>query len=917
MRNLEEELKKVEWRVVGLAEIHREGEGCTRLENGDLFYYSGGKGDHGGTGFIVSRKYNDQEVIKFESFSTRVTVLTLVVCNCKVALIQVYAPTSQSTEEELELFYADLCNAVDSSKKSGRIFCMGDFNAKVGWRRKERCMGIYGYGKRNERGERLVEFVEGMNYRILNSFFKKNEEDRWTWLAPNGNYMNEIDFILTNKWDCVRDVGVVTVMDIGSDHRAVGVKINWGKKRRFFRGRNKTKQLSSKVLIKKGFEDRLKNKLRDLSTNTKDWDISIMNNLMREVQTEIELESNENIQNCRNLPIYIKRLMEKRRKLKKVGTERIEYRNVCKLVRKELNEWLEKRKIDKIEIAVSTGGKLKDKTSPKSIIIALNNREGKVLREQDRILSRVKEFYEEIYSGTQIRSNQDVETSEWDESQSILKEEVEWAIKDTKEGKAGGIDRITVEMIKAGGETIVEFLTNLYNTCLRNGILPDEWYLARLVLLFKKGDRKELKNYRPLSLLCVEYKMLSKILTKRLDNHLDYFLTPDQAGFRPDFSTIDHMFLLNELTSKSKEYNFGFSCLFIDYEKAFDFVSTDGVINMLKDRLVYPKIISLLKNTFQNSGMIFELEGKEVTINVRRGVKQGDVISPKLFIGVLQKIMNGVEWGKRGIKIEGEFLNRLEFADDVVLIGTNITEIRDMVGLLNEECKKFGMKINGDKCRLMNFGKDEGIKNEMDLEIDGKVIKEEKEFIYLGQLISVEGQWPEICRRCAIGWRAMGRYRFIFKSKVSIDSKRRLWEMVVLPAMIYGCETWVMEARVRNKLRVTVRGMERYIIGKTRRDRVRNTWVRNKTRFKDIVKIVMKRKWKWAGHIVRGKERWTTRVMNWCPREFKRARGRPRDRWDKEMRLVCGGATWRRVAEERREWKRMGEVFREVWLPQE
>lgn len=914
MRNLEEELEKVEWRVVGLSEIHREGVGCTIMENGSLLYYNGGDGVHGGTGFLINSKFRDQEIIKFETFSTRVCVLTLMIKNSKVDLIQVYAPTSSYTDEEMELFYANVQCAVDSSSNVGRKYCIGDFNSKVGWKRKEQCLGNYGYGVRNARGERLIEFAEGNNYRILNTFFNKREEDKWTWISPNGEYRNEIDFVMANKWDNIVDVEVITSIDIQSDHRAVGMRLNWGKKKvKYINEKKRGKKWKAKELIEKGFENKFKTKLAEMGNKLDE--INIVNKIMRETVTEIEQGNKVENYNCRNLPNFLKRLMEKRRKLKKTGKDRIEYVEVCKIIRKELNEWLQKQKLAKIEEAIEKGGKLKDKTGPKDIIVALNDREGKELKEKDAIMNRVKEYYEEIYKGPNSKEIEEKMLGEWEDSQMILKEEVEWAIKNTKEGKACGMDMVTMEMIKAGGETVVGILTEIYNECMRRGSLPDEWYLAKLVILYKKGNRKELKNYRPLSLLCVEYKILSKIITKRLDNYFENFITSDQAGFRSNFSTIDHIFLLNQIISKSKEYSFGFFCLFIDYEKAFDFVTTESVINMLWERQVHPKIINILLNIYKNSAMIFELEGKRVKINVRRGVKQGDVVSSKLFIGVLQKILNSIEWGERGISIEGQYLNKLEFADDVVIIGKNMSELREMLEVLNEECKKFGMKMNGEKCKIMKFGVGEEI--ETNIEIDGKVVKEENEFIYLGQMLSNEGQWPEICRRCSIGWRAMGRYKYVFKSKLSMEIKRRLWEMTVLPTITYGCETWIMETRVRNKLRVTVRGMERYMLGKTRRDRVRNSWVRKNTGFKDIVKVIMKRKWKWAGHIIRGKDRWTKRVMEWCPREFKRDRGRPRDRWDKEMRLVCGGATWRRVAEQRREWKRMGEVYREVWLPQE
>lgn len=326
--------------------------------------------------------------------------------------------------------------------------------------------------------------------------------------------------------------------------------------------------------------------------------------------------------------------------------------------------------------------------------------------------------------------------------------------------------------------------------------------------------------------------------------------------------------------------------LFIDFEKAFDLVSTEKVIAMLTQL-------------------------NRVEIKVRRGVKQGDVVSPTLFIGVLQMIMNEIDWGDYGVNVNGRKLAKLLFADDVILIGRRIDDIENMVDRLAKKCEEYGLKINVEKCRLMT----KSTELEERVVIGGKEVKKEKNFVYLGQLLSLEGQSAEISRRCALGWGAMIKDRAVYKSGIAMPLKRKLWEMTVLPTITYACETWIMTPKVRNKLRVTVRAMERYILGKTRRDRIRNTTVRKLTGFNDIVKSVMKRKWKWAGHIGRTKDdRYTKAIMEWYPREYKRGKGRPKFRWDQEMRLVGGGATWRRVAEERQEWKRIGSVYREVWL---
>jgi hypothetical protein len=78
---------------------------------------------------------------------------------------------------------------------------MGDFNSKVDSKEfeDEELIGPYGYGARNERGDRLIQFAQGQILEVANTFYKKNWNNRWTWLAPNGKTKKEIYFILADK----------------------------------------------------------------------------------------------------------------------------------------------------------------------------------------------------------------------------------------------------------------------------------------------------------------------------------------------------------------------------------------------------------------------------------------------------------------------------------------------------------------------------------------------------------------------------------------------------------------------------------------------------------------------------------------------------------------------------------------------
>ncbi|XP_033113686.1 craniofacial development protein 2-like [Anneissia japonica] len=107
---------------------------------------------------------------------------------------------------------------------------MGDFNAKVRSKThtQENSIGSFGIGGRNERGDRLIEFTESRNLKIMNTFFQKKPNRKWTWKSPNGDTKNKIDFILASNHEIVKDISVLAQFDTGSDHRLVRatIKIN-------------------------------------------------------------------------------------------------------------------------------------------------------------------------------------------------------------------------------------------------------------------------------------------------------------------------------------------------------------------------------------------------------------------------------------------------------------------------------------------------------------------------------------------------------------------------------------------------------------------------------------------------------------------------------------------------------------------
>jgi Reverse transcriptase (RNA-dependent DNA polymerase) len=432
------------------------------------------------------------------------------------------------------------------------------------------------------------------------------------------------------------------------------------------------------------------------------------------------------------------------------------------------------------------------------------------------------------------------------------------------------------------------------------------------VILFKKGDMTNIENYRPISLLSVLYKLFTKIITNRLNNKFDFYQSEEQAGFRSGYSTIDHLQTLRALIEKTTEYNIPIHLAFIDFHKAFDSIETRHILDSMDNARIDSRYTETIKNIYANATMHVKINDNLRTnqINIKRGVRQGDSISPKLFTLVLEDIFKKLNWQAKGIKIDGSFLNHLRFADDIVLCSSDFHELVEMTRELNHASKQVGLKMNIQKTKIMSQENTEPT-------IDNQQIENVSHYIYLGHNITLgkENQWAEVTRRIALTWAAFGKLTHILKNPdIPINLKRKVYNSCILPVTTYGMETMTLTVKTANRFRVTQRAIERAMLNISLKDKIKNEDIRRRTKVRDVIEEIAAKKWRWAGHIARQhSSRWTLRILQWRPRETKRSRGRPQRRWVDDIR-EAGSKNWIRQAADRQTWKNMEEAYIQKWM---
>ena len=137
-----------------------------------------------------------------------------------IMVIQVYVLTSNAEEAEVERFYEDLQDLLVLTPQKDVLFIIGDWNAKVGSQETPGVTGKFGLGVQNEAGQRLIEFCQEKALVIANTLFQQHKRRLYTWTAPDGQYHNQIDYILcSQRWrSSIQSAKTRLGADCGSDY---------------------------------------------------------------------------------------------------------------------------------------------------------------------------------------------------------------------------------------------------------------------------------------------------------------------------------------------------------------------------------------------------------------------------------------------------------------------------------------------------------------------------------------------------------------------------------------------------------------------------------------------------------------------------------------------------------------------------
>ena len=278
----------------------------------------------------------------------------------------------------------------------------------------------------------------------------------------------------------------------------------------------------------------------------------------------------------------------------------------------------------------------------------------------------------------------------------VAEEDISEAIRLTRT-MAAGPDGVTVAHIRS---VPVRKLVILYNSMLLFGICPQSFKANRTILIPKGGDEADVNNWRPITISSIFLRILHRIISARLAN---LPLHSHQRGFVKGDGVFLNTLTMNTLIKDRRQKRKPYSIISLDLRKAFDTVSHHSIRRALERFSVDPRLIRYIMESY-NGSFTKVHSGSQSTdpIEIRRGVKQGDPLSPLLFNLVVDELICKLEERSQGLTVSEHLsISVLGYADDLVLFADSRKEGQRLLSIAENFFRQRGLSLNVAKCAAL------------------------------------------------------------------------------------------------------------------------------------------------------------------------------------------------------------------------
>lgn len=333
----------------------------------------------------------------------------------------------------------------------------------------------------------------------------------------------------------------------------------------------------------------------------------------------------------------------------------------------------------------------------------------------------------------------------------------------------------------------------LVRLVFERGEMPGSLREGVITLIYKKGDKRDVRNWRPITLLNVDYKIVARLVADRVKKVIGSVIGEQQVCAVPGRRISDNLVLLRDVIHYAQSNNMVCLLESVDLEKAYDRVSHQFLFQVL-EVLGFPgQMVKVIRGLYLNIVSQVLVNGTlGGSFPVMSGVRQGCPLSPLMFICVMEPLLSAIRKDKvyKGVFVPGsggKSVKVLAYMDDVVLVCGGVNDVRRGGLQLRLFCSVSGMRVNWSKCQLCGMGRG--------VQVDGGQVKSVEKMEVLGVSFDRE---------------LKGRESFV-KASAKLEKKIAFWKLrdlsltgkvvviksVILPILLYAAvvfpapEVWV------------------------------------------------------------------------------------------------------------------------------
>ncbi|KAI5631309.1 reverse transcriptase (RNA-dependent DNA polymerase) domain-containing protein [Phthorimaea operculella] len=324
------------------------------------------------------------------------------------------------------------------------------------------------------------------------------------------------------------------------------------------------------------------------------------------------------------------------------------------------------------------------------------------------------------------------------------------------------------------------------------------------------------------------------------------------------------------------------------FDKEFDNVRHDKLISMLNSIGVDGETIRFIEKLHWNQQPKIKFNDTFVQRSlIEKGVRQGYILSPIIFNLYSETVFEkAFEELDLGIRVNGNVINNIRYADDTVLLAENLDDLQNMLDKLNNSLNEYGLKINTSKTKFMIVSKNT-VPTAVPLQLGNSFIEKVKKYKYLGcWLNEIWEPEQEIKIRIEIARCTFQRMKKLFTNrKINLKLRWRMVKCYILPILMYGSESWTLKQHLTNKLRAFEMWLYRRMLKIKWTDKITSEKVLQiMKKDLEVVSTIKKRKAAYFGHIYRNSKYNLLQLIIEGKIEGKRGRGRRRISWTKNIR---------------------------------